>query len=332
LVLVGTLVWFGLLAPSAWANNVTLARDGTTLTISMSDANDSFQMSISGTDLFLDSSPAASPTDFPTQAGCTESGGKDTFCSNGPALTRIVVFSAGGNDRVEIPSGANVDALLDITFGTGDDQLSVANSNLEDVTASGGDGGDSFFTGPGDDVLDGGAGDDGFNTGTGRDDLLGGAGFDHVSYCCLRTEDLFLNLDDLRNDGASGEGDLIVDAELLSGSLGDDVITGDDGINDLRGNGGADRLDGRGGFDRLFGDEGNDTLLSRDGLAERPDCGDDEDVALSDTIDVPSECETFEAIPISSPTATATASTSRSTATTSTAPCGRARSTGPATA
>ena len=75
------------------------------------------------------------------------------------------------------------------------------------------------------------------------------------------------------------------------------MIVGDDAPNTLAGTGGADRIDGRGGFDRLQGDEGNDTLLARDGLAERADCAEGVDVAITDTIDGPSECETVEAIP-----------------------------------
>ena len=44
------------------------------------------------------------------------------------------------------------------------------------------------------------------------------------------------------------------------------------------------------------GYQGDDRILARDGLAERVDCGDGEDVAVIDDVDVPVDCETLDVL------------------------------------
>ena len=65
---------------------------------------------------------------------------------------------------------------------------------------------------------------------------------------------------------------------------------------------GSDRIDGRGGFDRLSGDfqggaGGNDTIFARDGLADTIDCADGSDIAFTDDVDIPFECEDRQSSP-----------------------------------
>jgi hypothetical protein len=99
------------------------------------------------------------------------------------------------------------------------------------------------------------------------------------------------NLDNLRNDGQAGENDLVQDVESLTGGEADDVLTGNDGLNDLDGRGGADRITGGGGFDRIDAGLGNDTVFAADGLADFIDCADGADIAFTDDVDIPFQCE-----------------------------------------
>jgi hypothetical protein len=57
---------------------------------------------------------------------------------------------------------------------------------------------------------------------------------------------------------------------------------------------GNDGLFGGGGVDTFNGGPGNDNVVSRDGLAEQVDCGDDSDTAISDDADARRSCEEVE--------------------------------------
>ncbi len=285
-------------AVASGAGNATVSYSAITrtITVTASAAADGFQLSRSGTVFTADSTPSSSATDFTDGAGCVEAAdAKDVTCNVSPVV-RVTVVAGPGNDRVAVSGTLGVP--LSVEGGPGDDTVD-AEDMASAVTASGDDGDDVFITGPAGDHLEGGAGDDVFFGGLGADDFAGGPGADDfVSYAdSVHTMDVFIDLDGQRDDGAAGENDLITGVEGLRGGSGDDVIVGDDAPNTLAGSGGADRIDGRGGFDRIQGDDGNDTLLARDGLAERADCAEGVDVAVTDAIDGPSECETVEAIP-----------------------------------
>ncbi|WP_169501822.1 calcium-binding protein [Kribbella catacumbae] len=137
--------------------------------------------------------------------------------------------------------------------------------------------GNVLMGGEGNDLINGGVGNDlileslslpllvvgGAN---GRDVVAGGPGVDTISYAS-RTLGVRVQLDNLANDGESGEGDNIrADVENAIGGLGNDVLIGTDGNNVLRGLGGNDAIGALGGNDVLEGGPGSDTLIGGAGL------------------------------------------------------------------
>jgi len=187
-----------------------------------------------------------------------------------------------------IPTAVEADGLYG---GEGDDVL------------DGGDGGDALEGGPGNDTLRGGPGDDTLKGGTGdgpagrdhlsgdggRDELddgdapseigpdvlIGGSDFDVVhSYWDVVNPDrdrrVVVDLSEPANDGERGEGDSLVNVEMVRGGRRDDRIFGDGDGNAISGEGGDNYLRGRGGDDaliaeaaarhRVHGDRGDDLI------------------------------------------------------------------------
>ncbi|WP_373389488.1 M10 family metallopeptidase C-terminal domain-containing protein [Pseudomonas alcaligenes] len=95
--------------------------------------------------------------------------------------------------------------------------------------------------------------------GIGNNVLDGGAGADTLSYRYAEQGVSFnLGLTVAQSTGGSGN-DTALNFENLSGSLYDDVLTGNSGNNKLTGDAGNDTLDGGAGADQLVGGDGNDT-------------------------------------------------------------------------
>ena len=84
---------------------------------------------------------------------------------------------------------------------------------------------DTLIGGPGANNLWGSGGDDTLDGGAGADMLWGGNGIDHVTYAS-RTAAVSASLDNVANDGESGEGDNLYDVENLTGGAGADVLIG----------------------------------------------------------------------------------------------------------
>ena len=111
-------------------------------------------------------------------------------------------------------------------------------------------------------------------SGTGGDDLLrahaeaetldGGPGRDTVTYIDS-TAAVTVLLSMGLGYGGYAEGDWLISIENLTGSIFDDVLTGDDGCNDLKGGAGDDSLIGNGAGDLLSGGAGNDHLTGGSG-------------------------------------------------------------------
>jgi Ca2+-binding RTX toxin-like protein len=113
--------------------------------------------------------------------------------------------------------------------------------------------------GTGDDTMSGGAGNDLLETGGGNDILSGGTGTDTLSFLGGHVEISAAGVTySLALQGAAqvtGQGSMNTSGfENVSGSLFNDVITGDGGANILLGDFGNDTLNGGTGNDTLYGD------------------------------------------------------------------------------
>jgi Ca2+-binding RTX toxin-like protein len=186
-----------------------------------------------------------------------------TVASNGP-LTRVTDTGA----TISAGSGC-VGFSSDTVDCAGSASISVAAGNMDDIvvvalsmpaTLNGGDGDDALTAGPVADTLNGGAGSDLLDGGAGPDTLSGGADVDTADYS-NRTGNVSVGLDNVADDGESGENDDVrSDVQNVLGGAGDDTLTGSLGTNVLDGNGGNDSLDGGLGPDTLNGGPGTDTV------------------------------------------------------------------------
>ncbi|HWH93845.1 MAG TPA: calcium-binding protein [Baekduia sp.] len=188
--------------------------------------------------------------------------GGDDQLTGGPGNDRI--FGGPGNDTI-----AGVQGNDWLSGGPGDDTVTGDANGTGDLT--------SF------DRIFGGSGNDKLNGGDSRDRIYGGAG----------------------NDTSAGEnGD-----DLMAGGTGDDTQSGGPGNDRIFANLGVDTTDGGDGDDDLWalargdvqppagggvdqtgdtliGGNGNDRFHTRDGEVDRITCGDGNDVALLDNVDV----------------------------------------------
>ena len=141
------------------------------------------------------------------------------------------------------------------------------------------------------DTLSGLGGNDTFPEGefaTGADDFSGGEGRDAVS-TAPRRAGITVDLDNVADDGAAGEGDNVRgDVEIVTSGTGSDVLIGNAAANKFESSGGTDRIEGRGGADSLFavddlagfrrpdtvlGGAGNDRIDVVDDAADDVRCG-----------------------------------------------------------
>jgi hypothetical protein len=198
----------------------------------------------------------------------------------GPAAGAGNDTGVGGAGNDAVFGGRGVD---DVVGGEGDDALA---GGPGDDNLAGEAGADSLAAGPGGDTLAGGDGNDTL-TGecegqpcpapSGGDDVSGGDGLDLFRYESYTTDAVSITLDDVANDGVSGEGD-DVDADVE-----DVVVTGPANAT----------VRGSAVFNSLTTGAGTDTLNSQDGSPDRVSCGDGSDIANVDDVDVVNaDCET----------------------------------------
>ncbi|BBH65233.1 hypothetical protein ACTI_19180 [Actinoplanes sp. OR16] len=198
----------------------------------------------------------------------------------------------------------------DVITGTSRSEILYGGPGNDTVRGGGGD--DDLYGDEGRDRLEGGAGDDELN---GEDPfgakfeadiMLGGTGKDWVSYD-FRTTGVIVDLDGaIGDDGQPGEKDTVgTDVEIITGTDGNDRITGNGYANDLtgrggddivRGGGGNDTLHGGNGADALYGEAGNDYLFEPgDSAADRLDGGLNTDECLAwEGEDTVTGCERVE--------------------------------------
>jgi Ca2+-binding RTX toxin-like protein len=248
--------------------------------------------------------------------GCTGSfGGAGAECAQADS-GEALVFLEDRDDNFTSFLGGAIGAHVD--GGTGNDHLV---GEFADDRLSGGPGNDITDGGPGQDILDdaftglgssdpgsgddtqqGGEGDDTIAAGPGADTIDGGPQIDTVDYSSS-TVPLTVTVDaGQHDDGAPGEGDTLTNVERILGGSGADVVVAGGAASVLVGGAGDDALRGGAGDDTLLGDDeaggansgndtldggpGNDTFRTRDGEADRITCGDGQDRALLDEVDV----------------------------------------------
>jgi hypothetical protein len=270
-----------LVLPAGASAATVAATDGTiAFTAASGEANNLTVSHAGGSVRFSD--PAVSA--MTAGPGCSVSGPQRVDCA-AVDPKRIVVDLGDGNDRLSGQSLVPFSAY----GGLGNDQIGLFGG---DDVVDAGSGNDTVDTGWGDDTIDG---------GEGADSIGGGYGRDRVVYSS-RSAAVSVSLDDVANDGASGEGDNVrPTVDDVTGGSGNDTLTGDDGANGLTGGlgddvlsgaGGADSLDGGAGTDSFSGGAGTDSFSLRDGLAEALACGSEDDVAEADHDDVAdADCE-----------------------------------------
>ena len=122
--------------------------------------------------------------------------------------------------------------------------------------------------GEGNDTALGGSGAETISDWIGDDSVDAGGGIDTLTYEEYKQIDLPATID-LRIHVAQNTGwgsDILLNFENVTGTAGNDVLTGDDQDNRLRGIEGSDKLDGGTGNDTLEGGLGNDILQGGNGI------------------------------------------------------------------
>src|SRR5262245_53346958 len=113
----------------------------------------------------------------------------------------VLLRGQAGADRITVDN--SVTTPVGIEGNDGNDSLTggAGNDNIQ-----GGNDNDTMVGRGGNDRLDGQNGNDVLNGGAGADNFIGGSGSDTADYSA-RIEDLTIDLDDVADDGAIGEGD-----------------------------------------------------------------------------------------------------------------------------
>uniref|UniRef100_UPI00286C5FAE calcium-binding protein n=1 Tax=Sphingomonas sp. TaxID=28214 RepID=UPI00286C5FAE len=156
-------------------------------------------------------------------------------------------------------TGQGMDVLMGIEHASGTTLNDVLTGNGGDNWLWDGADGDSTVAASGDDVISAGGGNDLVEVGNGNDVVSGGTGTDTLSFLGGQTEISAAGVTfSLALQGAAQateQGSLNASGfENVSGSIHDDVLTGDNGNNILLGDWGADTLNGGDGNDILYGD------------------------------------------------------------------------------
>lgn len=180
------------------------------------------------------------------------------------------IFVLGGSGDDTVTTGDGDDQFFPTRCGHNlarpvkcDPELGDGNTGTDRIeTGAGedwarlGDGPSRVFTGPGNDGITATA------VPNGPDTIDLGAGERDIASFSLRQAALSYVADGLANDGAPGEGDIVLGAEVFAAGAGEDRLVGDGDDDYLVGGGGSDLLIGRGGDDWLFGETGGGSRLN----------------------------------------------------------------------
>jgi Ca2+-binding RTX toxin-like protein len=231
---------------------------------------------------------------------------KGTFTFSDPKTTEYSTFTGGTVDVITLVQNPGTKLYATINAPTPIDAVTLLNvlatndmegflALLGDVKFAGGSGGDNFRGGglgdllegnSGADTLGGMAGNDTIRGGAGADNLSGGDGDDWVqggSGADVMSGGLGIDLLSYKDssgavkvslegfaDWADANGDIISGFENLTGSIFNDVLSGNGADNIIIGGSGNDILSGGTGADRLDGSGGIDTAdysTSRSGVS-----------------------------------------------------------------
>lgn len=171
----------------------------------------------------------------------------------------------------ELVTSAATAAVTDVTglVINGNGNANTLNGGTGNDTINGLGGNDTLTGNGGSDTIDGGAGNDTIvaTINDGNDSYNGGAGTDTYNLSAT-TAGVTVNLTTGTSVGAQTGSDTLVAIENVTGSSGNDVLTGDALANVLIGGAGADLLDGgAAGADSLRGGIGDDTyIINRTGI------------------------------------------------------------------
>ena len=187
-------------------------------------------------------------------------GGQDTdIASYNDGRTTAVTADLKSGENTDNDVYIDIENLAGTAFNDtllGDDNANVITGLAGNDRIEGRDGNDVLVGNQGDDTIFGGEDNDVLIGGAGADVLDGGEGEDVVSYSDS-SSGITVNL----ATGVASDGDTLADIENVSGTVFDDVITGDEYGNSLTGLAGADTLDGGKGNDLLQGNDGEDRLI-----------------------------------------------------------------------
>jgi hypothetical protein len=297
--------------PATASAQYVLSNDADEITVTRGDQSS----------VIVDYSSICLPFPFICSATESVSSGGVSFTDNAPNCTvgaDASKFNCDKRGRTRVTGGSGPDDVGGLCFGTnsslvfsgveGDDEVSASTCTGSNVdmgagndnafasgTILGGAGRDTLKGGSGNDTIDGGSGRDLMIPGTGADTVIGGPDTNAGSYED-RTAPVTVTLDNLANDGQAGENDrLVSDVENIIGGAGDDTLVGDGNPNDIDGGDGGDVINPGGGPDFVDGGTGNDRIEARDGAQDRINCGEGNDLAITDAFDTVIACESVQA-------------------------------------
>jgi len=268
-------------------SNCTVSGDGRTATCTNPGAPD-----LSRVRLSLEDGDDVAVNDTSVLGGLTGGQGNDRL--TGSDATLPANESLEGNEFLE--GGPGNDTLLGrggpdfLTDGEGEGEGEGSTTPDGDDTYFGGPGGDLLSSGTGNDTVAGEDGDDFVDPGPGTDTVEGGPGVDTLAYFG-RMAAVTVNLTTRGGQGEAGENDAQAGIEDVFGGEGGDTITGDTGSNELSGGPGNDTIAAGPGADFVFAGSGDDTVRIRDDGGDRAFCSTGTDTAEADDVDVLSECE-----------------------------------------
>ena len=196
-------------------------------------------------------------------------GGNDVFAGRTGPDGADVMFGGIGVDTVTYAArtGPVAVRLDDLAFDGSPGENDNVHDDIENITGT--NAGDVLTGSAANNVINGLAGNDLIDGGLGTDSLSGGPGTDTVTYA-TRTANVAVRLDDLANDGQSGELDNArsdfenittgAGRDSLSGTTGGNVLSSGPGNDVMLGLEGNDLIDGGLGADTMYGGPGADTV------------------------------------------------------------------------